>query len=377
MNKTFFFALLITTPLVFLSGCGDQATQAKLEVTLSYATTPNFDGGLIISGRNIRTGEIFSHGIKLGKSLKQPLSLGDWEFTAVGWDGTTGAFTGTPYCAVTKSKIDGTSTSVDINLMVKNATCSDPAFVGTFGAATTSPNVEFQPLNVIPCKSFFTKVPKPTDPIGSAVINEGTPETFCSSASVTKPFPQEWVTKNMSYKISSLNNALESNCLEGTSLKLPSHSVPIRIQFFETVECTNPKHNFVFTNGFGVETAGFDSVANVNATGLRLFLPTNETRRGYTAFAHILPFLEPSGRQFKTQVSGLTHDYYLPPGQPKKISWPGGTCPTFPGSGGNIPPTVTCDDISKLLTITSNSTTTSGTYNIGVYSFYVPLISAA
>ncbi len=326
--------------MMFLVGCGGSKPTATLEVSRSFVVNSSgFEGGLIITGTNTKTGERFAKSLASGLSLRLELDAGTWKFAAIGWDGDSSSqvttkkiFGGKPYCGSTSSNLTSANSKVEIN--VKPETCGEEEFAGSY-AVTVDNSPTLPKLSLInTCKTLFHSLPSSSDDvIKDLQVSRETPSNFCES------LPLDLKSEIKSIRIEALELGkggeqqlgIKSECLLSDSsiksmidpdysgnpysdhdLRLPLKSIPLQITLFEKDDCTKPLTNYFFKNGLGSRHDDFDHIITKEpspSNHLKLVLPANDTKRGYSPFAHLLPFFmkgaAPSNEPFKTTPLGV------------------------------------------------------------------------
>ncbi len=274
-NRIFIFSTLLS--LFTLAGCGDSGkSKAKLEVSSGFlASNAGFEGGLIISGKNHTTGQIFSVDVVTGVQKQLELPKGQWTFVAVGWDGGTSGggstnggttnggttnggttnggttsggttsggttsfgtslkkFGGVPYCGTTNVLLNASSQTVELN--VTPARCgSDDVFASSQFRETSGDYTFLQLKTLKTCNSFYDHKLglSPATKIADVLYTRSPPHnpTFCTSAD---KMPLDLQSKIKSFKIHAINKTpdqpegslgFSTSCLVGNQDYYPSAS---------------------------------------------------------------------------------------------------------------------------------------------------------
>lgn len=357
-NRIFIFSTLLS--LFTLAGCGDSGkSKAKLEVSSGFlASNAGFEGGLIISGKNHTTGQIFSVDVVTGVQKQLELPKGQWTFVAVGWDGgttiggTSGGgttnggtssggttnggtlgsgtslkkFGGVPYCGTTNVLLNASSQTVELN--VTPARCgSDDVFASSQFRETSGDYTFLQLKTLKTCNSFYdhSEGLLPTTEIYKVLYTKSKllNPTFCTSAD---KMPLDLQSKIKSFKIHAINKTpdqpegslgFSTSCLVGnqdynpsasgsgdypsatTPLRLPT-KIPLAIEIFNDNACTKSVAKYVFKSGLEVENPeSFDSVFHYTDAGNVLLLPGTDVRRAVSPFTYLMP-------SFKCRDNGIT-----------------------------------------------------------------------
>lgn len=184
-NKITFISIsaiiIMSATVMLFTSCGNDGPKTNLttKITISGGgkTAKNItgngvtlDGGLVVYGRNNSTSprQMFSKVLANEfRPFSIALSKGQWEFFAIGWEGTSvtesDPFTGYVRCAVSGINIDGTQESLSIVIDLSNENCfTKPIFSSGFyniSAAGTINNAgekKFPTLGIIPCATELT-----------------------------------------------------------------------------------------------------------------------------------------------------------------------------------------------------------------------------
>lgn len=147
--------LISILSILFLVSCGQkvETTDTTLQIIKGRAviSSANAAGGIVVYGKNEK-GDNFGRVLDPGGGgvINLMLPNGNWEFTAITWEGPT-AFTGTLRCAFSPPQfLNGMSANVNLNLT--NSNCSSPKFTPYY--ATTGGAIVFPNLTLYSCKNL-------------------------------------------------------------------------------------------------------------------------------------------------------------------------------------------------------------------------------
>ena len=402
--KTEMKTIILIASLLLLSACGGgQQTSTSLEISKSFAVTnPSYGGGLVVSGKNLTTGQNFSVGLIGKTTVNYSLDAGNWIFTAVGWDGggsvgTEKSFAGKPYCGIVQQELSGASATVGLTL--SEATCATPAFAGTLPSGAAG-KYSRKLKAITSCNTFFDGPLAATDIISSKMVNAATSLTYCESLA------DDLQTDIESIKIYSLNKGpyelvantgIPSGCMSnsvsnvsviysdsvsptnpyGTTydLRLPLRGVPFIIMAYRDSACTEPLARYVFQEGLLPKTPGFDHLLldnNGNNDEVKLILPGGDMKRALSPLAHLLPyFKQGNGNRFPTEAS-VSEEFQAFVGSMNKMIIDEATCGAF-GTHSNVDaaPAPTCADLGEKIEVAYQPTAAgSGYVNINSQNFY-------
>ncbi|MFG1503618.1 hypothetical protein [Halobacteriovorax sp. ZH5_bin.2] len=127
MHRHIFGLFLVS---LFLTSCGVKTSNTKVTFSKSQFLvgdlSSNFDGGVLIFGRNNTTKQVFQIGLDPSSSseIEIELPFGNYDVKAIGWhSGTTPSnLTGTKYCSQINTEVDSTETPM--NLVMTTANCA-------------------------------------------------------------------------------------------------------------------------------------------------------------------------------------------------------------------------------------------------------------
>jgi hypothetical protein len=332
--KTLLPHLLILSSLLLLASCGSGGTSnASLQVSHAFAmTNPNFAGGLIVTGKNINTGENFSQGLVNNSEVKFFLKKGTWVFAAIGWDGGTAPeklFTGKPFCGFLQKDIINESETV--NLVISPATCATNAFALAFPESNV--NLGLRKVSTIStCRTLFASLPLPTSTssINSFIANSATADGFCDTGTDSSVWNTEiksikFHAVNKGPNVDAFNAGFESPCLNTvastsvinpTDMRLPLNNIPLIVTTYKETNCQKQNSRFDFKSGLGNTHPDFDHLLlSKGANEIKLILPSSDIKRGLSPFAHLLPQIKikpfggTDGRVLTAPQTG-TNTYY-------------------------------------------------------------------
>ncbi len=280
--------LFILFSAFVLTSCGAQKTSATLEVSTSALSMSNttFSGGVVIMGSsNLGSFTIpVPAGTGSGNQITLDLPRATWTFSAVGWEGAT-PFGGTSKCG--SQTVDLKSDEQTVNLQIDYAKCVTQSDV--FGSSTYRSGNAFIDLKIATCGWLY-------EANGITPVSSTTANTFCNSASSVDAKYKNWaksVKLEVPTIIDGVTTAGISRCIStGTdglfseSVALPSKGVPYIVSLYARSNCEDENtiiSKFDFSNGFDATYSDFDSVLNENAGDMRIFLPSYDTRRGYSS----------------------------------------------------------------------------------------------
>lgn len=310
MKGQVYLSFMSLTLLLALTGCGGGQSNAKLEVSRSFAmANPTFAGGLLIHGTS-STGKNFT--LALDTDLERTIKLdnGSWSFFAIGWDGGVYGkkLVGNRQCGMINKEISGNTV---IELSMNAANCSDDIF---------QKNVKLHEFKAVTCGTFnsYNSSNNTYSP-----ITESTPDNFCHS------LPIQFKSQLSHYKVVAMEmiagvpkRSFESGCFGAAAHEgfpseilgfLPTTKFPFLIQAYASgPECQNTLASytgFSFLNG--LESGSPDSFDHLllrsgsSPTQSRLILPSSITRRGKSLFMNSIP-------QFLCDNSGLSDCFSAP-----------------------------------------------------------------
>ncbi len=400
MKNLTLFLLLLTS--ILMTGCGvGQKTSAKLEVSQGFlVTAAGFEGGLIIYGKNLSTGQSFNIDLASGLSFSLDLPKGVWTFSAVGWDGGVPVknFGGTPSCGIVTKELK--AETENIGLSVTNAGCADPYFTGGAAYLDVGPQT-FKRLNHIStCGSLFNGEVLPSTTLAAAAITGATSMNYCDSLS------DDLRTKSKSLRIFAVHkpslaggptDGFASPCLandsnssvidlygaakpyNGNALKLPYGNMPFIIKTYSDSACADVMADYKFMDGLLADTSGdFDKVLIPDlANEVKLILPGTDSRRGFSPLMAIMPDIRCWTGVAYTKCPTVTGtspgDYrgYTGSHPNNKIYLPDATCNTIARTGYVLSGTCV-DNLSGGATITFVGAGSAGsgtiTMNSSTYS---------
>ena len=127
MHRHIFGLFLVS---LFLTSCGVKTSNTKVTFSKSQFLvgdlSSNFDGGVLIFGRNNTTKQVFQIGLDPSSSseIEIELPFGNYDVKAIGWhQGTTPTnLSGTKYCSQINTEVDSTETPM--NLVMTTANCA-------------------------------------------------------------------------------------------------------------------------------------------------------------------------------------------------------------------------------------------------------------
>lgn len=285
--------------LLLLVSCGAKKS-ATLEISAAAlsATNASYQGGLVIMGEMIDGKERFTVPIPQGGSSNKvtiELSKGKWNFWAIGWEGNA-IFKGTSKCAALSSvPIDRDVQTVDLTLSY--AACGTQT--DRFGALSFRDvaNDVFKNLVVVSCGWLYRDN-------SSNPILPSTPQNFCQSGGAIDARYKTWARSVKLEVLQNINGqkspGLELCLLTGADgvfdpgvFNFPSTGVPVRVTQYAGLSC--PASSVIsqmdFDSGLLAGSSEFDSLYQLDttSTNARLFLPSLESKRGYSQFLAIRP----------------------------------------------------------------------------------------
>ncbi len=288
--KTKSSLLFILIAAFFLTSCGAKKTSATFEVSTSALSVSNtsYTGGLVIIGSSksgsftIPVGVNGSSGNKITLDLPRDI----WTFSAVGWEGA-GHFQGNTKCG-SLSDVDLNQDEQTVNLAIDYAKCGTDTT--TFGSNSYRVSNSYVPLKIITCGWLY-------EADGVTPVSSSTSLNYCDSGSGIDAKYKNWA-KSVKIEIPQIINGVRtagiSRCFaSGTdgvfnspSINTPEKGVPFVITLYSQQSCPNNEtiiSKFEFNDGIGVTLGDFDSALNPNAGDARLFLPSYDTKRGYSS----------------------------------------------------------------------------------------------
>lgn len=301
---------MILTLASLMSGCGGGGTTgASLEVVNAFSlASGGYDGGLIITGENRSTGKKFSVALTGSTTTKLDLPNGDWVFRAVGWEGDADLslkFSGNPLCGFAEANLNGSDVTVSLGLHTDK--CKRDEFSGV---AFRDAAGDFRDFDHVVTTRSFLKIPA-----GPASI----PDPFVASDSPSGINPQlpddlksnvgsiQFVALSKDISASEWVEGFPSKCInigsfgtaypQGTTytgkiFKLPTNNIPLGVVLFKKPNCDDRLTVYQFPNGFEKAAADGDHLLHVNTTKNRLLLSSSDSRRAYSSFLHILPYVK-------------------------------------------------------------------------------------
>lgn len=408
--KAFLPTLIALSSLLSVVSCGSGGqSSASLQVSRAFAmTNPNFGGGLIIAGKNLSTGKTFSKGLTTSMSLNIVLDKGTWLITATGWDGGSPSnvpFGGLPYCGKVTKDLSNDNETIDLS--VTTAECATSFFSGAHADTAASTIKTLSLINT--CNTFYDGNVFPTDVISSSVVSSGSAtDSFCENIA------NDLQTKVESVKIYALNKDIKSTeptlgfpsgCIKastlksrietgssspanpyqsGKELKLPVGGIPFYIVTYRDNSCAEPIARYPFKNGLGAgNPEEFDHLLLArNSSDIKLVLPGNDMRRGYTPFQAIMPFFKRynSGtfQKFLTAPATVgTYKFHGIISQPNSVILDNvNTCSTVTNDGTYVT-SASCTDLGDEVQISfTGSTEGTGSFTMNSISYGVYMANA-
>lgn len=404
--KTFLPTIITLISLLSLVSCGQGGqSSASLQISRAFAmTNPNFGGGLIIAGKNITTGKTFSKGLTTALSLNIVLDKGTWLITATGWDGGSTSnvpFGGMPYCGKVTANLANENEVIDLN--VTTAECASSFFAGSHPNMAGTSVKTLSLINT--CNTFFGGPVGPADIISSSIVASGTAtDNFCENIAT------DLQTKVESVKIYAFNKDLASTipslgfssaCIKagtqrskidtgsttpsnpyqsGSELRLPVAGIPFMIVTYDDNNCSKPRAQYPFKNGLGTgDPDKFDHLLYSRTSNeIKLILPGNDMRRGYSPFEAILPYFKRynagSPAKFLTAPASNSYQYHGILSQNNiAIIDNVSSCSTVTTDGTYVT-SATCTDLGDNVQINWTGSTEGGgsfTMNSVVYTAYL------
>ncbi|MES2527412.1 MAG: hypothetical protein V4598_10000 [Bdellovibrionota bacterium] len=292
--KTHLPLLFILMAAFFLTSCGAKKTATTFEVSTSALSVSNssFPGGLIIMGTNGK--ESFTYPIPGGSgtvsSVTLELSRQSWTFSAIGFEGAS-PFSGQSKCG--SETVDLNQNEQTVALNISYAKCATQT--ATFGSNLYRVSNSFIPLKVVTCGWLYTD--NVSSPVGAS-----TPLNYCDSSATFDAKYKQWAK---SVKIEVLQNvdgvvspgisqciATGSDGVFTASMNVPEKGVPFVITLYNQLSCPNDEtiiSKFDFKEGPGGIYADHDSIFNGFTGDARLFLPSYDTKRGFTSLTKPFP----------------------------------------------------------------------------------------
>jgi len=356
--KTYLKTFVLMTALLGLASCGQKVSEKELMVSSSFfATGESFNGELVVKGTKIdgAPSDSFIRSVVGSGSVKVTLPDGKWDISIVGWSASENLLEGVSECG--RSIVDFGSTTESASITISSANCKNEEFSGVVGG---TPAV--YPLAIVTCGSFYEHtISAPS----TLMISGSTGRDYCNN----NYHPLDLKSEVRSIKVELLHKELGAGPVPapgiaafcytdafGTQLQkgtfeltpkiIPARNVPLKISLFKEDVCANPGRasetkisDFIFGGGLKGGIPNGDSVLNSKlengATYNRLFLPTSDTKRGYSAFYELMPSFK-CGTEFCLQPS-VGNDYYVQAkmGPPEEAEFvigiePVATCPTNP-----------------------------------------------
>ncbi len=329
--KTLLKLLVLITILTSLVSCGAQKSSATFKVSSSFMmSNSGYQGGLIIRGKK-STSESFSIAIpytagSTSSETKIELPKGDWEFYAAGWSGSN-AFEGNVYCGLSRANLSQDSATIEITVSQDN--CGNGFFAGpisqlTAADAVNNSNNRIRNFILSSCGAFYD--------VNTNVIQNGASVAYCDDPT----FPLEMRSKVKSFKIKAINKKMygigsdllatsgfESQCYSNNnsaishitpnqSIRLPTLNIPLEFEVFENVNCEQSIAIYPMLEGIEFNYPNMDKLLltkpNSPTHYVSLHLPSNELKKGYSPFYHLMPSFKCAGNLCLPGKSG-THFY--------------------------------------------------------------------
>ncbi len=300
--KTIIHILLLISSSLLIS-CGAQKVTTKLEITNSALSVANngFLGGLVIIGKSSE-GEFVipvdynASGSSSSVTLELPKAV--WKFSAVGWAGDTHAiktFQGVTKCASVNRDLRNDKETV--NLLLTTSNCTSQADV--FGNSAFYNTDRYLPLRIATCGWLYTNsTPAPVDSLTD-------PATFCNTAAPFDNIYKKWA-KTIKIEIPNIINGVISPGLSicapvtndgywsaaaNFNPRLPTKTLPFKMRLYDSLSCLEAGFitEYNFRNGLEVPASNQDTFINTVSSNFNLFIPTNETRKGFSGFSSLIP----------------------------------------------------------------------------------------
>lgn len=259
----------MTALTLLLISCGSPQEESKVKVSVGAVTgSANFPGGLVVIGKNIKTGQKFTKVVSPTDADEIILSNGVWSFAAIGWTEIL-IMQASPAMKVKCEVIAQVNlTGGDFNLVMNtsNAKCNNSIF-----GSQLNGDANFDTLRLNTCldiKAFidrFGGIPEGIvcDPSNDLVTG--------NAAGVIVQF----IESNID---GSLGPGLKTDCLSGfsgdgsldTMVSLPFGStnfdVPIIIETYTDGACTADKKTYIFDRSFSKLAKGSIGAVTQNNT---------------------------------------------------------------------------------------------------------------
>ena len=219
--------------MALVSCAKKEQTKASVNIDFfSSALSDSFPGGVIILAQNMDTN------IQVLKAAPEAaegflLDNGPWRFAVIAWDGVSGKFTGTPYCAKQDVvSLDGDDITLDFSTTPEQCMNEDLFGVTEYNSALgliDTSGYHFQTITIKPCGSVSTPAP-PFDPL--------TPPVSCQ--------PTSYQSYRIGFKTmkqdGTLGPAIFSNCFVDSGINPIDTSIQLPIG---SLDPTEPKFKYV------------------------------------------------------------------------------------------------------------------------------------
>jgi hypothetical protein len=258
--KSIILANLLTTLLLTSCSPAPEQTKTKISFGASYAED-NFPGGLYILARNIQEDKVSMRRIQQANH-ELFLDNGDWEFAAIGWEGSA-ALTGNTKC-FKSSQYELNGKDTDINFTLNDVGCSEGDLFTPDEYSSGSPKKPNQ-ISVISCAFLESKDSKDIEENYFCEDTPGLDKSFRillydvpftteneRDAKKMNPFHSECVTfDNLNHNVSST-----------VQLSIPAFkSFPMTVQTFAETGCSGEKATHHFPKGIRNSELSFDSTS--------------------------------------------------------------------------------------------------------------------
>lgn len=326
--KTSFKFMALMMILFGLISCGAKnQSEKELSITGSFLVAAGvaYNGGLVVKGFKVggTPAESFIRSVTGSSTVRVVIPDGAWDISVVGWTAPAAAeiMDGNPECGRSLVNFDAVTLSANIN--ISHANCIGADFSGAGFTNVTAP-INIHPLRIVPCGSFYAH----TTATAYAPIAFATSHQYCQNAD----HPADLISKIGSVRIEFLNKDLSappspvpglSVCIPAAvsqggafdfgSRKIPVKNLPFKITLYHQPSCNeNSVSSSLFVpHGMNNGIVDGDSLLGNNG-GNNFFVPTGETRRGYSPFYSIMPKISCSNEFCLGYPTGVgAYDHFL------------------------------------------------------------------
>ncbi len=297
--KTKLSLLFVLMAAFFLTSCGAKKTATTFEVSTSALSVNNtvFTGGLVITGTNGKDSFVYpiASGSGSGSSITLDLPKQTWTFSAIGWESVPSTpFNGDSKCGSVTVDLKDDAQTVALN--IDYAKCSSQT--SAFGSSAFRTGNSFDLFKVVTCGWLY-------ESDGSTVVSSSTALNYCDTASTVDAKYKRWARSIYVEVLKDENGSKSaglgqcfspgSDGLFTTTMSFPQLGIPVQVSLYSDTGCpSNPDlkfSTFSFNSGLGGSNSDFDAVFTEQSTTAKLFLPSYDTRRGFSSFLANKPIL--------------------------------------------------------------------------------------